>query len=477
MKFQYILCILLFGLFIFLSCDDEDDNRANPDNTQDEANIEAVAEKLKDKENLIQALTFEANSAKPSDLPAGSYDIPSNILGQYPNNNYAEADYRGAIDPEATDLWYAKDNWSFYSYIVKGVNDKMRPQGSMKKMVTDASLRKEMEASTNNTVTWTKENTYILDGLVFVEDEETLVIKPGTVVKGRAQAEGEPGSSLIIARGATLTAEGTGTEPIIFTFDDDPLDGSTQPTTSKRWGGLLMLGRAGLNSTPGETAIEGIPTTETRGLYGGGSAPDHADNSGSLKYVSIRHGGFVIGSNNEINGLTLGGVGSATKLAYIEVVGNEDDGVEFFGGTANVQYLISVYNKDDAVDYDEGYRGFVQFVIVHQNDEEGAADRGFECDGGTKPETSKPYATPLFINVTAIGNPKSRAITFRDNAGGHFFNSIVYNFEKGIDIEDADGAEDAWSQFINDRLSFRSNIISLAGDKTKIEDVFAISTP
>ena len=477
MKFQHTLYILLFGLFIFVSCkDDDDDNMPTPAPTTQDATVEAIQEKLKDKGNLVQAITFKDNSVQPTDLPDSSYTIPSNVLAQYPSHNYQTAAYRGAIDPKATDLWYAKDNWSFYSYIVRGESDKMRTPVATKQTVTDASLRTDMNASGSKTVTWTKSKTYILDGLVFIEEGETLVIEPGTVIKGKAQSEGEPGSSLIVARGGTLTAEGTSTEPIIFTFEEDPLDGSTKPTISKRWGGVLILGKARLNSTPGETAIEGIPTTEKRALYGGGSSPDNADSSGSLKYVSIRHGGSVIGSGNEINGLTLGGVGSGTKLSYIEIVGNEDDGIEFFGGTANVQYLISAYNKDDAVDYDEGYRGFVQFVIVHQNAEEGAADRGFECDGGTKPETAKPYATPLFVNVTAIGNPKSRAATFRDNAGGHFFNSIVHNFVKGIDIEDASGDEDTWNQFLNDRLTFQYNIISL-GEGAKSEDAFAISTP
>ena len=477
MKLQHILSMLLFGLFVFVSCNDDDDedmsNQENPD--PNEATVEKIQEKLQDKGNLVQAIQFKNNSAQPQTLPDGSYTIPSNVLGQYPDNNYQTAAYRGAIDPKATELWYEKDNWSFYSYIVRGASDKMRPQ-STKETVTDAGLRTAMNASSNKKVTWTKSKTYILDGLVFVEDGETLVIEPGTIIKGKAKDEGDPGSSLIIARGGTLTANGTSTEPIIFTFEADPLDGTTAATVSKRWGGLLILGSAGLNSTPGETSIEGIPTTEDRGLYGDLDSPDNRDNSGSLKYVSIRHGGSVIGSGNEINGLTLGGVGSGTMLSYIEIVGNEDDGIEFFGGTANVQYLISVYNKDDAVDYDEGYRGFVQFVIVHQNDAEGAADRGFECDGGTKPETAKPYATPLFVNVTAIGNPKSRAATFRDNAGGHFFNSIVHKFAKGIDIEDASGDEDTWNQFVNDRLTFQYNIISLAQD-AKQEDAFAISTP
>lgn len=289
--------------------------------------------------------------------------------------------------------------------------------------------------SGTGTTTWTSDKVYILDGFVFVNAGQTLTIQPGTIIKGKS-GTGASASALIVAKGATINAVGTPTQPIIFTFEADPLDGSVAATTSGQWGGLILLGNARLNSTPGTSAIEGIPTSEPRGIYGG---TNDADNSGTLKYISLRHGGTDIGAGNEINGLTLGGVGSGTTIDYIEVVGNADDGVEFFGGTASVKHII-VQSEDDGFDYDEGFRGKGQFWTVIQTS---VSDRGGEHDGGTTPEDGTPFATPLIYNATYIGNGTSRAITFRDNAGGQYHNSIFHNFGKGIDIEDLASGEDS----------------------------------
>ena len=189
------------------------------------------------------------------------------------------------------------------------------------------------------------DTTYYLDGLVFVNEGQVLIKgKPGT---------GENASALIVARGGTINAVGTAQEPIIFTCEADDLTGSINTTDRGLWGGLIVLGKGKLNSSPGETAVEGIPTSEPRGLYGG---DDDGDNSGILKYISIRHGGSDIGEGNEINGLTLGGVGSGTTIEYIEVVANKDDGVEFFGGSPQLKNILVAYCGDDSFDYDEGFR-------------------------------------------------------------------------------------------------------------------------
>jgi len=285
------------------------------------------------------------------------------------------------------------------------------------------------------TTTWTKDKTYILNGLVFVNSGQVLTIQAGTVIKGKP-GTGASASALIVAKGGRIEAVGTPTQPIIFTFEADPLNGSVAATTSGQWGGLIVLGNATLNSTPGTSAIEGIPTSEPRGIYGG---TNDADNSGTLKYISLRHGGTDIGAANEINGLTFGGVGSGTVVEYIEIIGNADDGVEFFGGTVSTKHVV-VQTEDDGFDYDEGYRGKNQFWAVIQTS---VSDRGGEHDGGTTPEDGTPYATPLIYNATFIGNGTSRAITFRDNAGGQYHNSIFHNFGKGIDIEDLASGEDS----------------------------------
>jgi len=311
--------------------------------------------------------------------------------------------------------------------------------------------------------TFTADKVWVLNGLVFVNEGQTLTIEPGTVIKGKA-GQLEDASALVVARGAKIMAEGTSTEPIIFTAEVDQLNGNIGIDQRGLWGGLIILGNAKLNSTPGETAIEGIPTTEPRGLYGGNN---DADNSGVLRYVSIRHGGTDIGEGNEINGLTLGGVGSATTIEYIEVIANKDDGIEFFGGAPRLKYIVVSYCGDDSFDYDEGYRGKGQFWLAIQD--VAAGDRLGEHDGGTNPETAQPYAEPFIYNATYIGRGAEagkRTITFRDNAGGHYVNSIFAFQKKGIDVEILASQENSYNQMVNGLLEVKNCIFSDVADMT-----------
>lgn len=304
------------------------------------------------------------------------------------------------------------------------------------------------------TTTWTSNNVYILDGLVFVNEGQTLTIEAGTIIKGRS-GQGENASALIVARGGKIIAEGTAQSPIIFTAEADDLAGSVADLDDGLWGGLIILGKAMLNTVPNEQQIEGIPQTEPRGIYGG---ENDDDNSGVLKYVSIRHGGTDIGEGNEINGLTLGGVGSATTIQYIEVIANKDDGIEFFGGKPNLSNILVAFCGDDSFDYDQGYRGKGQFWAAIQGFERG--DRLGEHDGGTDPETGQPYATPTIYNATYLGRGDGagkRIITFRDNAGGHYANSIFYGQEKGIDIELL-ADECSYTRFQDEQLTLNNNI-------------------
>ncbi len=304
------------------------------------------------------------------------------------------------------------------------------------------------------TTTWTANNVYVLQGLVFVNSGQTLTIEAGTVIKGRA-GQGENASALIVARGGKIMAEGTAELPIIFTAEADDLAGSVSDLDDGLWGGLIILGNAALNTVPNEQQIEGIPQTEQRGVYGGSN---DEDNSGIIRYVSIRHGGTDIGEGNEINGLTLGGVGSSTVIEYIEVIANKDDGVEFFGGKPNLNNIIVAFCGDDSYDYDQGYRGNGQFWAAIQGFDRG--DRVGEHDGGTDPETGIPYAIPTIYNVTYVGRGDGagkRIITFRDNAGGHYANSIFYSQEKGIDIELLTG-ECSYTRFGAEDLTIKNNI-------------------
>ncbi|MCC7263824.1 MAG: T9SS type A sorting domain-containing protein [Candidatus Latescibacteria bacterium] len=296
-------------------------------------------------------------------------------------------------------------------------------------------------------VTWTADNTYILNGFVFVDSSATLTIKPGTVIKGKP-GQGANASALIVACGGRIYAEGTATRPIIFTaLADDPNNPNDLPPDAKGlWGGVILLGRARLNSSPGQDPIEGIPTTEPRGMYGG---QNDDDNSGVVRYVAIRYGGTLIGANNEINGFTLGAVGRGTVIDYVEARNIADDGFEFFGGTVQAKHLVSVFCDDDNIDYDVGYRGKLQFVFALQWPAFG--NRGGELDGGTTPEDGTPFGVPTVANATFVGSGVSArnaqndmSLIFRDNGAGKWRNCIFTDFAgKGIDIEDNQAARAA----------------------------------
>ncbi len=298
--------------------------------------------------------------------------------------------------------------------------------------VTDATI------NAGETYTMYATNTYLLDGLVYVEDGATLNIEAGTVIKGKP-GQGESASALIICQGAKIFANGTKDHPIIFTAEADDVNepGDLPLPIRGQWGGLMVLGKAIVNTASGTGHIEGIPE-EPRTLYGG---DDDADNSGVIRYVSIRHGGTDIGSGNEINGLTMGGVGSGTTIEYVEVINNNDDGFEWFGGSVNCKYLVSAFNADDSFDYDEGYRGMGQFWLSIADPDE--SNRAGEHDGGTNPKDGTPYAQAKVYNATYIGGDSSDinadndyALKIRDNAGAIYKNSIFMSFNYGVDIED-----------------------------------------
>ena len=341
--------------------------------------------------------------------------------------------------------------------------------------VTDSDIE------AGDVVRWTADNVYILDGLVIVEDGAMLHIDAGTVIKAQ-DGTGTDASALVVARGGKIFAEGTPTQPIIFTSVQDNISTPDLLTYEDRglWGGIVILGHAGTNN-PGDAAgdfkeIEGVnelvPDGDTRAEYGG-TVDD--DNSGVMRYVSIRHTGINIGESdgNEIQGLTLGGVGSGTVLEHIEVYASGDDGVEFFGGTVNLKYFVSVFNSDDAVDWDQGWRGKGQFWFVLQGtDKAGAAA---EQDGAGGDEHFQPYAIPEIYNVTYVGagsdaSPESdrgEMLMFRDNSGGFYHNSIFTQFNTGkgghaLQIEDIDNTgsktEDSRQRFEAGDLGLTHNI-------------------
>ncbi len=234
-----------------------------------------------------------------------------------------------------------------------------------------------VESNITTNTTWSSDKVYQLGGRITVTSGATLTIQPGTIIKGEA-GTGANATALLIARGGKLMAEGSATKPIIFTSVADEImpkditagnfaSPNLTPDVNGYWGGVLVLGKAKISASNDagdvtEVQIEGIPTSDPNGLYGGS---DDADNSGVIKYISIRHGGTNIGSGNEINGLTLGGVGSGTVIENVEIVANQDDGIEFFGGKVSVKNVISWNVGDDALDTDQSWGGTLDnFVVI-----------------------------------------------------------------------------------------------------------------
>lgn len=313
-------------------------------------------------------------------------------------------------------------------------------------------------------VTWTSDTTWILDGLIFVNEGQTLTIEPGTVIKGE-EGTGTDASALVVARGGQIIADGTPEEPIIFTSIRDDLStvDDLPPNARGLWGGIIVMGRAPLNTSPSVLNVEGITINDVRNQYGG---TDPNDTSGVLRYISIRHGGSILEENNEINGLTLAGVGQGTTVEYVEVLHNKDDGFEFFGGTVDARYLISAFVTDDLFDMDQGYRGRGQFWLGIQNNV--YADRIAEHDGGEASyggEDQTPYATVTVANATYIGSGLDGAgglgLMMRDNFAGSYLNSLFLDFPGAVlHIEDVPGDDtgDSRARFEDGTIRIEGNL-------------------
>jgi len=334
--------------------------------------------------------------------------------------------------------------------------------------VSDADLQG------GQTYFWSRDHVYLLDGLVYLEEGGVLYIEPGTVVKFTPRADVGNPSALVITRGAKIYAEGTQDAPIIFTAEaddvDDPFD--LGPADNALWGGIVILGRGVTQKNGnGEVSIEGIDTSEPRGVYGG---DDNADDSGVLKYVSIRHGGRQLVSGSELNGLSLGAVGSGTTLDYIEIYANSDDGIEFFGGAPNLKHAVVAFAEDDSFDWDEVYVGKGQFWFSIQRPD--IADTGGELDG-TTPDDLTPYSNPTVYNWTHIGSGPGASASnpvgwlLRAGTAGTIANSIVTDMKnKGIEVQDKNtGTNDAHEKLLNGEIWLPGNLFWNIGEYTTLD--------
>ena len=258
-----------------------------------------------------------------------------------------------------------------------------------------------------------KKGTYLLKGWVYIANGAELTIEPGTVIKGDKQTK----ASLIAERGGKLIAKGTATEPIVFTSEEAA--GSRKPGD---WGGIIICGKAKNNQS--EMQIEGGPRTK----HGGN---DDADNSGVLSYVRIEFAGYPFQTDQEINGLTLGSVGSGTQIDHVQVSYSNDDSFEWFGGTVNCKNLVAFHGWDDDFDTDNGFSGAVQFGLVVRDARiaDKSQSNGFESDNNASGSDVSPYTTATFSNITIIGPKLQSGVKFENNAD--FINGGQYNPNNG----------------------------------------------
>lgn len=385
--------------------------------------------------------------------------------------------------------------------------------------------------------TWNSTDTYILERPIFVKNGATLTINAGTIVRGQPRSAavqtgstvGTPGA-LVVTQSGKLVCKGTSTAPVIFTtaavdvdgdmvadgtyptltrytgteplLDDDPLNAPLAPLNGNGdanvtlWGGMVICGNAPTNLANaeglgfGKGIVEGLTVPgfpDADATFGGEIA---TDNSGSIEYISIRHAGDEIGDGNELNGLTLAGVGSGTKIDHVEIYCNFDDGIEWFGGTVNSKHLIVTFAGDDSFDMDQGFTGFNQFGFVvmpffFENDGgkfgSKSGDKAGEWDGddsvkevgstgaiapdnvairssleGSDYSTfGAPFSSASFYNLTVLGTEPERTsrefaptvarggakgIDMRHGFAGRLFSSVIVNSDKALIVEVGAGA-------------------------------------
>lgn len=332
-------------------------------------------------------------------------------------------------------------------------------------------------------MTLTNDTIWFLNGAVYfgaranANNTNTLYIEPGTRIIG---ADGN--SILGIQRGAKIMAEGTADAPIVFTGpcrmseQSDFCPDGGQPT---QWGGLTINGKATINTCDnlGECTSEGEGQS---GTYGG---DDDDDSSGVLRYVRVSNAGFRFLDTNELNGIAFQGVGRGTVVDYVQVHNNEDDCMEFFGGTVNVRHVVLTNCRDDSFDWTEGWRGLAQYVLVRQDPDfnaVGVADHGIEADNLEGNNDNTPRAQPRIANATFIGRPDTTGILFRRGTGANVTNSIFTGFQNCLDIDDASTFTNAGTPnnltgnltIENTIFNCDNNFVAMPGDGFSVESFF-----
>ncbi|MFO7370546.1 MAG: hypothetical protein R6X09_09785, partial [Bacteroidales bacterium] len=340
------------------------------------------------------------------------------------NSFFEQVDYIGAFG--STDWTEGWANWT--------------PQNTVYPATTETIAAGNITTNT----TLTADKVYLLDGWVYVKSGATLTIEPGTVIRGSKSNKG----TIIIEKGAKIIANGTVDNPIVFTSNQDAGNRSYGD-----WGGIIVLGEAQVNKV--DPVIEGGPTS----TYGGAN---DADSSGILKYVRIEFPGIAFQPDKEINGLTMGGVGSKTVIDYVQVSFCGDDSYEWFGGSVNAKHLIAFRGWDDDFDTDYGYRGMVQFAVSLRDPavaDAGSGSNGFESDNDGTGTDATPVTEAVFSNISMFGplvTPSTtinanykRAMHLRRNTSLSIFNSVFAGYATGLLIDGSASQANATNGTLN----------------------------
>ena len=311
---------------------------------------------------------------------------------------------------------------------------------------------------TSNT-TWTTGTIVLLQNKIYVKNNAVLTIQAGVIILGDKATQG----TLLITKSSKIIAQGTSSNPIIFTSSE-----AAGSRAEGDWGGVVILGNAKNNQPGGIANIEGI-VVSAESEYGG---TNDQDSSGVFSYVRIEFPGIAFIPNKEINGLTFGSVGSKTKIDHVQVSFSGDDSYEWFGGTVDAKYLIAFRGTDDDFDTDYGFSGRIQFGLIVRDPDlfDAAGDsNGFESDNDATGTANFPRTQAIFSNITSIGPKRNgtvtlpvgekfeRAFYIRRNSSISVFNSIAASWEKGIYLKDA-GTVDNFA--LNDSAVFANNLIA-----------------
>ena len=382
---------------------------------------------------------------------------------------FSATDYIGAFSPGSD----VENNWAA-GWTIGLFTDPECPEGTLESEVLLGKKVCSLSGEVTSDLTLVAGNYYKLDGKVAVGKDmgadgtksggvsATLTIEPGVTVFG------ESGNDyLVVMRGSDIHAVGTSSAPIVMTGRQDILGDADIVNTRGLWGGLVILGQAPINkcsfSTAGTSSTAGTRVNpcekEVEGSAGdtmGGELPN--DSSGKLKYVRVQYAGYEVFPGNELNGITFGGVGNGTEVDYIQVHNNQDDCVEFFGGTVDVKHLICTGAGDDNLDIDWGYQGRMQYVLVQQSN--GVGDHVVESDNTNADAAvaylTEPRSNPIVANFTFLSSGKDEIFKLKEGVSGQYYNGVAVVQDGSTNCIETTFAETAQDGAVTPHFSMNS---------------------